>query len=450
MSEVIKIRKGLNINIKGKAEKIFIKPDLSDLYAVKPPDFHRITPKLTVQLNDHVKAGSCLFYDKNTPVIKFTSPVSGTVFSINRGERRRIQEVVIKTDPVIEYEDFKIEDPESLDVAQIKKKILESGLWPAIKQRPYNIIASPDDTPKGIFISAFDTAPLAPDYDFITKGADNEFQTGINALRKLTHGQVHLNVNADYPPSSAFANAKGVQIHKFRGKHPAGNIGIQIHHIDPINKGELAWVIGPQEVIMIGRLFLEGKYDASKIVALAGSEVLKPLYYKIIGGASIKPLVKDNIRKGDLRYISGNVLTGSKIEANGYIGYYDSLITVLPEGKCHEFFGWASPGFNKLSISRSFWSWLAPGKEYKVNTNFHGGFRSLMITGVYEKVLPMDIYPMQLIKSIIIEDVDLMEKLGIYEVAEEDFALCEFVCTSKTEIQELIRNGLDLMIKEMS
>ncbi len=450
MSEVIKIKKGLNIPLQGIAEKIFVKAGQSETYALKPPDFHGLTPKLTVTINQEVKAGTPLFYDKYRPSIQFTSPVSGKVVAINRGERRRVLEVVVEPVGEIQYETFQKGNPSELSREKVVDNLLKAGLWPSIRQRPYSVIANPEEQPKSIFISAFDTAPLAPDYDFAVKGCEKEFQTGIDALSRLTEGKIHLNINADYPASAAFSNAKGVQVNKFKGPHPAGNVGIQIHRIEPLNKGDLIWYVSPQDVITIGRLFENGIYDASRVVALTGSEVIKPLYYKLIAGASIKKMVNDNVTENPVRYISGNVLTGTKITSEGYLGYYDSQVTVIPEGKHFEFLGWALPGFGKFSTSRSFWSWLTPGREYRLDTNLNGGNRSLMITGKYEEVLPMDIYPMQLIKAILVEDIDLMEKLGIYEVAEEDFALCEFVCTSKTNIQSIIRKGLDLMAKEMS
>jgi len=451
MSDRIKIKRGLNIKLKGSAEKIFVKAEKAELFGVKPTDFHGLIPKLAIKVGDLVKAGSVLFYDKNQPEIKLTSPVSGVVQTINRGERRRILEVIVKPDEGIEYEDFKQENPAELPREKIIEKLLDSGLWPSIRQRPYHIIANPEKTPKSIFISAFDTAPLAPDYDFVVKGMGKEFQVGIDALSKLTEGKVHVNVDSEYPPSLVFTRAQGIQINKFKGPHPAGNVGTQIHYIDPVNKGELVWTISPQDVIAIGRLFLTGHYDASRIVALAGSEVLKPKYFKTLAGSCIRSITENNILdRGQIRYISGNVLTGTRVTKNGFLGYYDSQITLIPEGDQHEFLGWLSPGFNKFSLSRSFWSWLFPRKKYRIDSNLKGGNRALMITGSFEKVFPMDILPMQLLKAIVVEDIDLMEKLGIYEVVDEDFALCEFVDTSKTEIQEIVRNGLDLMIKEMS
>jgi len=450
MSQVIHIKKGLNIPMLGEAEKVIKKANQAEYYAIKPTDFIGIRPKLLVQPGDKVKAGTALFFDKLQERVHFTSPVSGEVTEIRRGERRVIQEIIIKADTTIEYESIQTGNPNSLSKEEITEVLLKSGLWPAIRQRPYSTIANPADTPKAIFISAFDTAPLAPDMDYVVKDCESCFQTGINALRKLTEGTIHLNINADYPAAGTYTKAKGVQINTFTGPHPAGNVGVQINKIDPINKGDIVWYTYPQEIIVIGRLFEKGIYDATKIIALTGSEVKNPRYYKIINGASINNLIEDNLKEGEQRFISGNILTGTKIENDGFIGFYDNQVTVIPEGRYHEFFGWATPGFKKFSASRALLSWLIPGRKYKLDTNMHGGHRAYVMTGEYEKVFPMDIFPVQLIKAIMIEDIDKMEQLGIYEVDEEDFALCEYVCTSKTEVQSIIRTGLDLMRKEMS
>lgn len=451
MPKVIKIRKGLNIPINGEAEKVFSRVEQAEAYAVKPIDFPGLTPKLTVKEGDKVKAGSPLFFDKDHPEVYFTSPVSGEVHLIKRGERRKILEVIINPDSSQEYEDFGKADPKDLSRDQIVSRMLNGGVWPMVKQRPYSIIANPNDNPRDIFISAFDTAPLSPDIDFAVKDEAEAFQAGIDALAKLTKGKIHLNLNADYPPSNVFTKVNGVEFNYFSGPHPSGNVGIQIHHIKPINKGEIVWVINPLDVIIIGRLFIKGIYDASKVIALAGSEVLKPRYIILKSGAAITNIIKDNIAQepSKLRFISGNVLTGTKISENGFIGYYDNMVTVIPEGKHYEFMGWAAPGFNKFSLSRTFFSWLMPGKKYNLHTNLQGGERAYVVTGQYEKVLPMDIYPVQLIKAILAKDIDKMENLGIYEIAEEDLALCEYVCTSKTEVQEIVREGIELMIKEL-
>jgi Na+-transporting NADH:ubiquinone oxidoreductase subunit A len=448
MSEVIKIRKGLDIKLKGSADKIFMKAPRSKMYAVKPVDFHGLTPKIVKKPCEEVKVGTTIFYDKYRPEIKYSSPVSGIIQKIVRGERRRIIEILIEDDGKDTAESFKKGDPLSMSREQVKENLIESGLWPAILQRPYGIVASPADVPRDIFISGFDTAPLAPDYDFIMQDSEQEFQTGINALQQLTDGKIHLGLDAGYPAAKAYTSAKNVVRHYFKGPHPAGNVGIQIHKIAPINKGEKVWTVKPQDVVSIGRLFQTGKYDPNVIVALCGSEVIKPVYYKMIRGAEVSPIIKDNLKQEHVRIISGNVLTGKKISSEGFVGFSDAQVTVIPEGDYYEMFGWITPGLKKFSVSRSFFSWLTPNKEYVLDTNYHGGERAFVMTGEYEKVFPMDIYPVALLKSIIIEDIDKMEQLGIYEVIEEDMALCEFVCTSKTPVQSILRSGLRTVRKE--
>ncbi len=449
MSDVIKIRKGLAINLVGEAEKTVSEVN-PKLFAIKPTDFIGVFPKLLIKEGDKVKAGTPLFFDKYREQIVFTSPVSGTVTELRRGEKRILLEIVIEADGRNESVDFGKADPARLSREEVIGKMLASGVWPVIRQRPYSVIANPADTPKAIFISAFDTAPLGPDYDLIVHGNGEAFQVGIDALSRLTGGKIHLNINADNTPSKVFTNCKGVQINKFSGAHPAGNVGTQIAKLDPINKGDIVWYLRPQEVLHIGRLFLNGYPDATRIIALTGSEVRRPHYIKTRLGASITEMIKDNLSADHARFISGNPLTGEKIEKTGYVGFYDSQVTVLPEGDHYEFFGWALPGFSKFSFSRSFFSWMNPGKKYRLDTNYNGGERAYVMTGQFEKVFGWDIYPLQLIKAILVEDIELMERLGIYEVDAEDFALCEFIDTSKTEIQQIVRTGLDLMRKEMS
>ena len=418
------------------------------MYAVKPVDFHGLIPKIVKKPCDEVKVGTTIFYDKYRPEIKYSSPVSGIIQKIVRGERRRIIEILIEDDGKDTAESFKNGDPSSMTREQVVENLIESGLWPSILQRPYGIVASPADVPRDIFISGFDTAPLAPDYDFIMQDSEKEFQTGINALKQLTDGKIHLGLDAGYPAAKAYTSAKNVVRHYFKGPHPAGNVGIQIHKIAPINKGEKVWTVKPQDVVSIGRLFQTGKYDPNVIVALCGSEVIKPVYYKLIRGAEVSSIITDNLKQENVRIISGNVLTGKKISPEGYIGFSDAQVTVIPEGDYYEMFGWITPGLKKFSVSRSFFSWLTPNREYVLDTNYHGGERAFVMTGEYEKVFPMDIYPVALLKSVIIEDIDKMEQLGIYEVIEEDMALCEFVCTSKTPVQSILRSGLRMVRKE--
>ncbi len=450
MSKYINIKKGLDIKMLGEASQKFSGLPLPETFAIKPTDFIDVTPKLLVKVSDPVLAGTPLFYDKHNEAVKFCSPVSGEVIDIVRGEKRQILAIKILADRDSSYVSYNPSDPNELGSEEIINRLLNSGCWPFIRQRPFDVIANPNTKPKSIFIPAFDTSPLAPDYDFMLQGSEKTFQAGVDAIRKLTEGKVHLNVKAQVP-DSLFRKTQGVEINEVSGPHPAGNVGVQIHHIDPLNKDEVVWYINPQDLVIIGRLFTEGKFDASRVVALTGSQVTDPQYYKTITGTSVKKIISDGgLKAGESRVISGNVLTGRKISADDYLSFYDSQVTVIPEGHEYEFMGWLAPGLNKFSMSRSFFSWLTPHKKHALDTNLHGEERPFVVTGEYEKVFPMDIYPVQLLKSILIEDIELMEKLGIYEVSEEDFALCEVVCTSKIKSQEIIRRGLDLVRKEFS
>jgi Na+-transporting NADH:ubiquinone oxidoreductase subunit A len=451
MSEYIKIKRGLDLKLIGDPVKSVEDFPVADIFAVKPMDFTGLNPKLLVKVGDQVLAGTPLLFDKDNEAIKICSPVSGEVVEILRGEKRVILEIKILADREIKFMPFQIANPKDLNREAIIEKLLKSGTWPLIRQRPYAIIANPAEIPKSIFISAFDSNPLAPNYDFIMQGQEMDFQTGLNALKKLTNGKIHLNVRHSPTTAPVFINASDVQINKIEGPHPAGNVGVQIHHIDPVYKGETVWYINPQDVLILGRLFNEGILDAKKTIALTGSQIDNPKYFNTIIGASVKKMLEvGGLKKGENRIISGNILTGNQIAANGFLGFYDSQITVIPEGREFEFMGWMAPGLQKFSLSRTFFSWLTPNKKYDLNTNLNGEERPFVMTGEYEKVFPMDILPVQLLKSILIEDIDLMEKLGIYEVVEEDFALCEFMCTSKIRSQEIIRNGLDIVRREFS
>lgn len=449
MPKTIKLRKGLNIRIKGKAEPVLENTPSAELYALKPTDFPGLTPRLSVKQGQEVKAGEPLFYDKYHQEVVFVAPVSGTITLINRGERRRIMEVVIKKGPGEESVDFGKADPLQMSEEEIRQRLLSAGMWPFIKRRPYGIVARPDEKPRDIFISGFDSAPLAPDYGFILKGQESQLQTGINALSKITSGKVYLGLspNAD---NTAFSNLKNVEVNYFDGPHPAGNPGIQIHHIAPINKGEVVWTINPQDLVFIGRLFETGKVDFSKIIALTGSEVRNPRYLKTHVGTRLCPILEGNLNSNQQqRIISGNPLTGSKLICDNFLGFYDSQITVIPEGEEYEFMGWAKPGLRKFSASKAFLSALFPAGQYEFTANLHGGERAFVLSGQYEKFLPMDILPVHLLKSILVNDLDKMEQLGIYEVVEEDLALCEFACTSKIKVQEILRKGINTMVKEL-
>ena len=446
MSKTIRIRKGLDIKLKGKAELTVGAASVAKTYAIKPSDFPGLTPKLSVKADDIVKAGTPLFYAKSQPEVLFTSPVSGKVIAINRGERRRVLEVEIESDGKFESEDFSagIKSP---DREAIKQVLLKSGLWPYLVQRPFGTIAKVADTPRDIFISGFDSAPLATDYEFSLANETTALQAGIDMLAKLTDGKVYLGLRQ----GSKFGSLKGVEVNYFDGPHPAGNVGIQIHHVKPINKGDVIWTIDVQAVVFIGRLFTTGKLNLEKVIALAGSEVSKPQYYKTVVGVNVSSLVEGNTAKAvSERVISGNVLTGTKVDRDGFLGFFHNQITVIPEGNTIEPFGWAMPGFKKFSASKTFFSKLMPRKEYVLDANFHGGERAFVVTEQYEKVLPMDILPVYLLKAIITNDIDKMEQLGIYEVIEEDMALCEYACTSKIEVQEILRQGISTVIRELT
>ena len=445
MSEVIKLKKGLDIKLKGKPERTMTPAPSSPTYALKPTDFPGVTVKLSVKPGDQVRKGAPVFFDKYTPEIVFTAPVGGKVLSVNRGERRKILEVIIQPEEGAGAVEFSKADPLSLTEDDIKEQILKSGLWPFIKRRPYGVIAKPTEKPKDIFISMFDSAPLAPDYDFILKGQEQTFQAGLNALSKLTTGKVHLGIR-----NKSNLTYKNVEFHTFSGPHPAGNVGIQIHHISPINKDDIIWTVNPLDVLFIGRLFETGKLDLSRIVAVTGSEVKNPAYYECSLGTSISALTEGNLKnEKKQRIISGNVLTGAKVSEDNYLGFYDSMITVIPEGDEYEFMGWATAGLKKFSAGKTFLSSLLPKNEYELNANMHGGERAFVMSGEYEKFLPMDILPVYLLKAIIVNDIDKMEQLGIYEIIEEDLALCEYACTSKINVQDIVRKGINSMIKEL-
>ncbi len=449
MSKDIRIRKGLNINLVGAAETTTSKAVLSNVYALNLDDFHGITPKMMVKQGAEVKAGEALFYDKNNEAMLFVSPVSGELVEINRGARRRILSIKILADKAQTGVDHGSFDATNASSQEIKAHLLKSGCWPFIKQRPYDIIANPDANPKAIFISGFTSAPLAADCDYVLQGKEAELQAAITTLGKLTPGKVHVSVNAK--SNSPFEGLNGIKLHKVSGPHPAGLVGTQINKIDPINKGEVVWTIAPQDLVIIGELLLTGKFNAERIVALAGSSVKSPKYYTTKIGTEISTfLYGSGVKDDNFRVINGDVLTGLKTRPDGYLGFYNNTVTAIPEGDDYELFGWNKPVFNKISTTRAMtFSWLQPKKKYDLNTNTNGEHRAFVVTGQYEKVFPLDIFPMQLLKACMVKDLDEMEQLGLYEVAPEDFSLTEFVCISKQPHQKIIREGLDLLYKEI-
>ena len=450
MSNDIRIKKGLDIKLVGVAALTKSDAIKSNFYSIKPEDFHGLTPKLLVKVGEKVKAGEPIFYDKSNASIQFVSPVSGEVVEILRGEKRRILEVKIQADKTQTFFDHQKLEVESAKADEIKAKLLASGCWPFIMQRPYDVIANPETTPKGIFVSAYASAPLAADYDFVLAGKQAELQAAVSALSKLTTGTINVSVSKD--THSPFTNLEDVVTHKISGPHPSGNVGTLINKIDPINKGEVVWTITPQDLVIIGELLLTGKFNAERIVALAGSGIKEPRYLVTKIGSEIATMVYDRgIEKdANVRIISGTVLSGKEIKPDGYLGYYSNVVSVIPEGDDYEFFGWNKPVFDKVSTSRALtFSWLTPNKKFDLNTNTNGEHRAFVITGSYEEVFPLDIFPMQVLKACMYQDLDEMEALGMYEVAPEDFALTEFVCVSKQPHQKIIREGLDLMLKEI-
>ena len=444
MSKNIKLRKGLDIQLVGAAEAVVEQAPMAKSYAVSPLDYENVTPKLLVKVGDKVEAGSALFFDKNNPRILFTSPVSGVVSAINRGEKRKLLNVAIEPDQQQVYKELPVVNPQKAERSEIVEMLLQSGLWTRIVERPYGVIANPELKPKAIFVSAFDSAPLAPDYNFVLKEERAAIEMGFAVLARLTDGKVHL--SARKGDEGYMKEIKGVEYRTFEGKHPAGNVGIQIHHIDRIAKGDIVWTVAIQDVALIGRLVMGGKLDMTKIIAVAGSEAQKPCYKRIIAGAAVESIIGKVA--GNVRIISGNVLTGVKTEADGYLAAGADMLTLIPEGDKYELLGWAMPRLHRFSVSRAYFSWLCPQKKYNLDTNLNGGERPFVVTGLYEEYLPMDVYVAYLLKAILVKDLDKMENLGIYEVLPEDLALCEFVDPSKTEMQQIVRDGINLMIKE--
>ncbi|MBF6627687.1 MAG: Na(+)-translocating NADH-quinone reductase subunit A [Proteiniphilum sp.] len=447
MANRIKIKKGLQIPLLGVSEETLRGEITSEFVRICPEDFQGITPKLAVKVGDTVKAGSALFHEKNHEEMLFASPVSGVITEIERGEKRRILNIVIKADSTNQYEDFGTKKIASLSAAEVKSSILNAGIWFLIKQRPYDVAANPAKQPRDIFVTGFDSAPLAPSYDFLLNGQEEELQTGLDALAKLTAGKVYLSIGKQ-TTNKGLREAQHVVITEFDGPHPAGNVGVQINKLKPVNRGETVWTLNALDVVIIGRLFNKGIVDLTRTIALTGSEVKQKGYYRMVIGTELNSLFNNNVTEGiSLRYISGNPLTGRKIDAQGVLRAYDSQVTVIPEGDdVHEAFGWASLSPAKYSAGCTY---PTLKKAYRLDARLKGGPRAIIVSNEYDKVFPMDIYPEQLIKAILAFNIDKMEALGIYEVAPEDFALCEFVDTSKLELQHIVRTGLEMLRKEM-
>ena len=448
MSKDIRIKKGLDIKLVGEATLTTNKLPVKGMFALKPQDFHGIIPKLIAKEGAEVKAGESIFYSKSDDRILFPSPVSGKVTEIIRGAKRKIISIKIAADGKQSFKDFGKQDADKMSAEEVKNHLLNSGCWPFIKQRPFDVIANPSQTPKAIFISAYASSPLAANYDYTLAGKEKELQAALTAISKLTTGSVHVSVGKD--SNSPFSGLKNIQLHNVSGPHPVGNVSTQISQIDPLNKGEVVWVINPHDLLIVGELLLTGNFNFIRTLALTGSQFEKPSYVTVVSGASISDVVAKNINIDNTRIISGNVLSGTQVSKDDFLGYYDNQITAIPEGDDYEFFGWNKPVFNKISPSRALtFSWLTPKKKYDLNTNTNGEHRAFVVTGSYENVFPLDIFPLQFLKACMYQDLDEMENLGGYEVAPEDFALTEFICVSKQPHQKIVREGLDLMKEEL-
>ena len=440
----IVVKKGLDLKLVGKPSHEIEQSKFSEDFSVYPTDFHGIFPKLVIKENDSVKAGDILFYDKNSEKVKFVSPVSGKIKEILRGDRRKVLEIKIKAEKDISYK--KIKKLKSENPSEIIDYLLENGLWTYIKQRPYDIIADPESNPKEIFISGFDSSPLSANYDFITKDQKENIVEAINLFSRLTKGSINISLRKE--SNSFLRELNGVIIHNVSGPHPAGNLSTIINRVSPINKGDVVWTLNLPDLAIIGNTILNGKFSPERVVALVGSSFLEPKYIKLLSGSNISNLM--SLNNDNTRIISGNVLTGTKIDPKGHLRHYSNEITAIPEGNDYDLFGWAKPMFEKFSISRALtFSWLFPNKKYDLNTNTNGEHRAFVVTGSFEEVFPLDIYPMQILKACMYKDLDEMEALGMYEVSPEDFALTEFICVSKQPHQNIIREGLDLMKKEI-
>lgn len=453
MSTNINLKRGLDVPISGSASPVVSRLVTPDIVAIEPESFKGLTPRLLVKEGDRVLAGSPVLSDKRTPDILVTSPVSGTVKSIVRGEKRKLLAVLVEADARQEYADLKAGDLDVTDAQGVKDLLLRSGLWLSLVQRPYGVVADPAARPKGIFVSAFSTAPLAPDSEF-AYGADMDaLQTGIDALAKIA--TVHVGVDGKRP--GKFARLSGAQIHFFTGKHPAGNVGVQISHISPIRKGDVVWTTSPALLIAIGRLFRHKRLELTRKVAVSGPAAIEPSYIETVPGMPMSELAPYIGNSDDqIRVISGDVLTGRNVGRDGYLGWFDNQVTLIREGHEEEILGWARPlRLNQYSSDHTYFNWclrpLTGKREYDMDTNLHGGMRAFVMSdGYYAKVLPMDIYPLYLIKACLAGDIDKMERYGIYEVLPEDFAVCEYIDPSKNYIQSIISSGIDLMLKEMA
>lgn len=447
--QITKLTKGYDIPLAGGATDRIADIAAGTTYSVKPKDFVAMSPipKILKAEGEEVLAGEILFFDKKRPEIKYVAPVSGEVVAITRGEKRSINNITILADKQQKHREYKAFELNDCKREDLIEYLLESGVWPFIRQRPFDIVADPKDHPKAIFISTFDSAPLAPNLNLAVEGKGNYFQKGLDVLNLLTEGTVHLGLQAsdDHPPSSVFTEAVGVQKNWFSGPHPAGNVGIQIHHTDPIAKGDVIWVMNVQDVLILGKLFTDRIFNSERLIAVAGAELKETFHVRAHQGANIENFVANNLVNDHVRYVSGDVLTGKQIDAKGHLGFFDDQLTVLQENDNYEMFGWLLGMTPRPTISSSYPKGLFKGIPLRAETNTHGEQRAFVVSGQYEKVLPMDVYPQFLFKSILFNDFEQMEGLGIYELVPEDVALCEFACTSKQNLQKILAQGLETL-----
>ena len=451
MVKIIRLRKGLDINLEGKASLQKVNIRAAEEYALVPGAFVGVTPKVVVKEGERVKAGDALFVNKNHPEVSFSSPVSGVVTAIERGERRKVLCVKVKADAEQEFVDFGPKDVSQMNGEQVVEALLKAGLFGYINQLPYAVSTTPDTKPKAIFVSALRDKPLTSDFEYEVRGQEDDFTTGLIALSKIAKTHLGLGIQPNLQSELFKRNIEQyVSVTVYEGKCPAGNVGVQVNHTDPVNKGEVVWTVDPTAVLFFGRLFRTGKVNLMRTIAIAGSEVKEPAYADVLVGTPLSHILEGRMKREDgVRIIVGNPLTGRRATKESYLTAHSCTVCVLPEGDhADEMLGWILPRFSQFSTSRSYFSWLQGKKKYALDTRIKGGERHMIMSGEYDKVLPMDIYAEYLIKAIIAEDIDKMEQLGIYEVSPEDFAVAEFVDSSKLELQKIVRNGLDMLRKE--
>lgn len=448
MAKVHRVRKGYDLKLVGSPTEELVKAPHPQRVILYPDDFKGFSPKLSVKEGDRILAGDAVFHSKGDATLIIPSPVSGTVSRVVRGDKRLLLHVEIDADAQTEFRSFGAAEPQSMDRSAIIEKLKASGVWSLVQMRPYGIVAKPSDQPKAVFVNSMDTAPHAPHIAVQLSGREQEFTTGMEALKKLSDRTVlSVREGASLP---VFESISGIEVHAFSGPHPSGNTSVHIQHLAPLNKGEVIWTLTAQDVCAVGALFMTGTCRLDRVISVTGAGVAEPKHMTVIPGSRISDVVGRTVQSEGMRIISGNVLTGKQVSMEDALHFYHHQISTLPEGDQPDFLGWLLPGFDKFSLSRTFFSWLTPSKTFALDTNMHGEQRNFVMTGQYERVFPFDIYPLQLLKAMWASDIDKMEQLGIYEIVEEDFALCEVICTSKQPLQELVREALDTVHSEMN